>query len=211
MPFLPCLSDRSQLCGSYLWRWCLGKGMYSSLCALGQWCLDGICICGPGDWTFFGTPLFLSYWDLLSGPRSGRIYAEYLGVAVGPPWLVTEAPDQLQTVDIWLQILVGWGRVLQTSARANSLIYMLKRVGLKLHPCLTPRPRGKKCVCFLPILITHLLFVYMDFIMLYVFPPTPLSINLYSRPSCQIESNALFEINKAWEDFAFVLVCLVVN
>jgi hypothetical protein len=27
------------------------------LCAVGQRCLDGICICGPGDWTFFGTPL----------------------------------------------------------------------------------------------------------------------------------------------------------
>ena len=27
-----------------------------------------------------------------------------------------------------------------SSARANSFIYMLKRVGLKLHPCLTPRP-----------------------------------------------------------------------
>ena len=35
-----------------------------------------------------------------------------------------------------------------SSARANSLIYMLKRVGLKLHPCLTPRPCVKKCVCF---------------------------------------------------------------
>ena len=33
-----------------------------------------------------------------------------------------------------------------SSARANSLIYMLKRVGLKLHPCLTPRPCVKKCV-----------------------------------------------------------------
>uniref|UniRef100_A0A8C7PP54 RUN and FYVE domain containing 1 n=1 Tax=Oncorhynchus mykiss TaxID=8022 RepID=A0A8C7PP54_ONCMY len=59
---------------------------------------------------------------------------------------------------------------------------MLKRVGLKLHPCLSPRPCGKKCF-FLPILTAHLLFVYMDFITLYVLPPTPLSINLYSRPS----------------------------
>ena len=41
--------------------WCLGQGMYSFLCALGQRCLDGICICGPGNWTFFGTPLFWSY------------------------------------------------------------------------------------------------------------------------------------------------------
>ena len=26
--------------------------MCSLFCALGQQCLDGICICGPGDWTF---------------------------------------------------------------------------------------------------------------------------------------------------------------
>jgi hypothetical protein len=31
--------------------------------------------------------------DLLSGPRSGRICAEDLGAAVGPPWLENEAPD----------------------------------------------------------------------------------------------------------------------
>ena len=55
--------------------------MYSFLCALGQQCLDGICICGPGN-------------------RSNRICAEYLGAAVGPPWLGTEAPDHQQTVDI---------------------------------------------------------------------------------------------------------------
>ena len=40
--------------------------MYSFVCALGQRCLDGSCICGPSNWTFFGTPLFLSYWDSLS-------------------------------------------------------------------------------------------------------------------------------------------------
>ena len=38
--------------------------------------------------------------DLLSGPTSGRIAVEDLGAAVGPPWLVTEAPDPQQTVDI---------------------------------------------------------------------------------------------------------------
>jgi hypothetical protein len=38
-----------------------GADVQYSLCAVGQQCLDGICICGPGDWTFFGTPLFLSY------------------------------------------------------------------------------------------------------------------------------------------------------
>jgi uncharacterized membrane protein (DUF485 family) len=40
----------------------------------------------------------------------------------------------------------------------------------------------------LPILTAHFLFVYMDFIMLYAFPPKPFAINLYSGPSCQIES-----------------------
>ena len=83
-----------------------------------------------------------------------------------------------------------------STALANSLICMLKRVGLKLHPCLTPQPYGKKCVCFLPILTAHLLFVYMDFIMSYVLPPTPLSINLYSRPSCQIEWKAFLKSTK---------------
>ena len=39
---------------------------------------------------------------------------------------------------------------------------MLKRVGLKLHPCLTPWPCGKKYLWFVPILTAH-------FIMLYVF------------------------------------------
>ena len=33
-------------------------------------------------------------------PRSDRICAEGLGAAVGPSWLVTEAPDHQQTVDI---------------------------------------------------------------------------------------------------------------
>jgi hypothetical protein len=41
--------------------------MYSCMCALGQRCLGGIC--GPGDWTFFGTPLF---WSYFVGDRSTR-------------------------------------------------------------------------------------------------------------------------------------------
>ena len=57
-----------------------------------------------------------------------------------------------------------------SSALANSFINMLKWVGLKLLPCLTPRPCRKKCV-FLLILTAHLLFVYLDFIMSYVFSP----------------------------------------
>jgi hypothetical protein len=47
----------------------------------------------------------------------------------------------------------------------------------------------------LPILTADL-FVYMDFIMTYVFLPTLLSINLYSRPSCQIELKALLKSKK---------------
>jgi hypothetical protein len=73
---------------------------------------------------------------------------------------------------------------------------MFKRMGLKLHPCLILQTRGKKCVRFLPILTAHLLFVHIDFIMLYVFPPSPLSINLYSRPSCLIESKAFLKSTK---------------
>ncbi|CDQ92793.1 unnamed protein product, partial [Oncorhynchus mykiss] len=69
-----------------------------------------------------------------------------------------------------------------SSARANSLIYMLKRVGLKLHPCLTPQPCVKKCV-FLPILTAHLLFVYISL--------SPLSQFLFDRPySRKLEAEA---------------------
>ena len=63
------------------------------------------------------------------------------------------------------------------------VLYMLKTLGLKLHPCLTPRPCGKICVFWDDF---NRLFVYMGFIMLYVFPPTPLSINLYGRPHANI-------------------------
>ena len=81
--------------------------MYSFLCALGQRCLDGICICGPGDWNIISFVLLkfsvrtqVCQGPGLAGPRSYRICAEYLGAAVGPPWLGTEAPDHQQTVDI---------------------------------------------------------------------------------------------------------------
>ena len=33
--------------------------MYSYLCALGQQCLDGVCICGSGDWTFWSSRQFI--------------------------------------------------------------------------------------------------------------------------------------------------------
>ena len=99
------------------------------------------CIRGPGNWTFFGTPLFLSYWDLLSEPRSDRICAEDLGAVVGPPWLGTETPEHQQTVDIWLQILVGWGRVLQTV-----LVPLPMRWYICWRGCLTPCQCGKKYV-----------------------------------------------------------------
>ena len=35
----------------------------ATVCSLGKWHLDGICICGPGNWTFFVTSLFLSFWQ----------------------------------------------------------------------------------------------------------------------------------------------------
>ena len=149
-------------------------------------CIDGICVCGPDNWTFFGTPLFWSYWDLLSGPRSGRICAEYLGAAVGPPWLVTEAPDHQQTIK---HLTSDSSRVRLvaadfSSALAYSLIYLLKRMGLKLHPCLTPRPGGKKSVFFAN--FNHTLVVCVHgFYNIVCFPTTPHSINLYSRPSIQ--------------------------
>ena len=101
------------------------------------------------------------------GPGLTRICEEDLGAAVGPPWLEDSSRVRPSAADC-------------SRALANLLIYMLKRVELKLHPCLTPQPCGRKCV-FLLILTAHRWFVYMNFIMSYVFPPTPLSINLYSR------------------------------
>ena len=41
--------------------------MYSYLCALGQQCLDGVCICGSGDWTFlFLCPVCVLFFLLVS-------------------------------------------------------------------------------------------------------------------------------------------------
>ena len=133
-----------------------------------EWWLDGFFICGPGDWTFFGTPLFWSYGDLLSGPRSDRICVEDLSATIGPPWLVTEAPDHQQTAYILLQILAGWGQVLQTVL-----------VPSPIHWYICWRGWGLSCI---PVSLSHT----CCFIMSYVFHPTPLSINLYSRSSCQI-------------------------
>ena len=41
-PFLPCFSARSQLCGSYLWCWCLGRVLMffvRSMAAVSRWSL----------------------------------------------------------------------------------------------------------------------------------------------------------------------------
>ena len=195
MPSLPCLSDRSQLCGSYLWHWCLGQGMYSFfVCSratvfrwnlyLWSWWLD----------LFWNTILLLIFtvraqvWHNLC--RRSRCCCR--ASLVGDRSTRTSANSRHLTLE---SSRVRPGAADFSSASGNLLIWMLKRVGLKLHPCLTPLPCVKKCVCFLPILTAHL-FVYMDFIMSYMLPPTPLSINLYSRPSCQIESKAFLRSTK---------------
>ena len=88
---------------------------------------------------------------------------------------------------------------------------IVEELGLKLHPCLTPRPCGKKFVCLLPILTPHLLFVFIDFIMSYVLPPTPLSIHLYSSPSCQIRFYELHRDDfwRAVPSFSVEYFCIV--
>jgi hypothetical protein len=111
--------------------------------------------------------------------------------AVGPPWLGTEAPDYQHIVDIWLQFLVEGGQVLQivlVPAPIPLYILYVEEGGDQAASLSHPWPCGKKCLCFLPILSAQ--FVYMDLIMLHVLPPTLLSVNFYSRPSCQIESKA---------------------
>ena len=79
------------------------------LCVLGHRRQDGICIRGPRNWTFFGTPFVSLRFTVraqvcqgpgLSGPRSDRICAEDLGAAVCLTLLWTEAPDHQQTADI---------------------------------------------------------------------------------------------------------------
>ena len=57
-----------------------------------------ICICGPGNLTFFG-PFSLTE-IYCQGLGLTEYCAEDLGAAVGPPWLGTEAPDHQQTIDI---------------------------------------------------------------------------------------------------------------
>jgi hypothetical protein len=63
-----------------------------SFVLLGQWCLDKMIFVG------LATGPFLEHYFCLT--RSDRICAEDLGAAVGPPWLGTEVPGSLQTVDI---------------------------------------------------------------------------------------------------------------
>ena len=70
----------------------------------------------------------LKMWSQVRTPARDRTTT----LAVGPPWLGKEAPGHLQTVDI---LISEYSRV-----SPGSLIYMLKRVGLKLHPCHTPQP-----------------------------------------------------------------------
>jgi hypothetical protein len=140
--FLPCLSARSQLCGSYLCRWCLGRGMYSFLCALGQQHLDGICICGPGDWNNIILVLLrftvkAQVWQYLC--RRSRCCCR--PSLVGNICTRSSANSGHLTSD---SSRVRPVAAACSSALANLLIYMLKRVGLKLHPYLTPRPCGKK-------------------------------------------------------------------
>jgi hypothetical protein len=98
-----------------------------------------------------------------------------------------------------------------SSALDNLLIYMLKRVGLKLH--LIPQPCGKKCMRFLLILAAHLLFWYMDFIMFMFSPNMTFHLfTVYSRPSCQIESKAFFKSTKHEKTLPlFWFICLSIR
>jgi hypothetical protein len=113
--------------------------MYS-LCALGQLCLDGICICGPCNWTFFRTPLFFvllrftvraQVWQNLC--RRSRCCCR--------PSLVgdrsTRSANSRHLTSVSSRVRPGAAD--GSSALTNSLINMLKRAGLNLHPCLTPR------------------------------------------------------------------------
>jgi hypothetical protein len=168
--------------------------------------------------TFFGKPLFLSYWDFLSGPSSVRAQ-----VCQGPglsgsrsvraqvwrnlcrrsmcccrPSLVGDRSTRSSANSKHLTLdssRVRPGAADCSSALSNLLIYILNRVGLNLHPCLTPRPCAKERVFKKT---THLLFVYMDFIMLYFFPQ-------HHFPSISIADPP---IKFVWNQQSMIRLCL---
>ena len=170
--------------------------MYSFLCAPGQRCLDLNCILWSWQLDlFWNTIIFV----LLRLNVRAQV-CQNLGAAVGPPWLETEAPDHQQTVDIWLQILVGWGQVLQTILVPTPIRWNICWRGwglIKLHVCLTPQPSGKK-----------LLVCVHGFYNIVCFSPNTTFHQFVWQTLMPNWVKGFFEINKAWEDFAFVLVCL---
>jgi hypothetical protein len=121
----------------------------------------------------------------------------------------TELPDHLQTVNIWLQSLVGWGVVLQTilcPCQFINILYMLKRVGHKLHPCLTLQLSGNNFVCLLTICTAHVLFLYIGYIISYVFSPTPLTSICIADPDVKLSQTLFWNQQSMWRlCFCFVL------
>ena len=93
-------------------------------------------------------------------------------------------------------------------ALASSLMYMLKWVRLKLHPCLTLRLWGRKCVCFLQILTVHLLFVYVELMRSWVFPPQHHFLTVYTADPWNKWNQRLFleMVYDHTEDFPKVAV-----
>ena len=77
----------------------LSRGRYNYLCALGQWYLDSICICCPGNWTFFWNTII---YVLMRFTVRAKVWPNLCRRSVGPPWLGTEAPDHQQTVSLSL-------------------------------------------------------------------------------------------------------------
>lgn len=169
------------------------------MCVLGPFCLRRIYICDAGRWVIFEIQYNILFsLDVLSRPRfyeklCKRSRCSYSTSLVGynsarssanSRHLISESSRVMPDVP-------GCSHVF-----ANLVMYMFKRVGLKMHHCQTPRLWGMKSLCFLPILTAHLLLVCIEFMMSYVSPPTPLSNYLYSKPSCQIESNAFLTLTK---------------
>jgi hypothetical protein len=185
--------------------------------ALGQQCLDGMFICGPVKLTNFGTPLFLSTWDLPSGPRSDRICAEDLGAAVGLPWLGTEAPNHQQTVDIWFQILVGWGQMLQIVLVPSPIHWYVCWRGWGLS-CIPVSPHGlvERILCVLKkeMFFAHFnrtIVVCVHAVYNVMFSPNTTLHQFEQQTLMPNWVKSFFDVNKAWEDFAFVLVCLSIK
>ena len=131
--------------------------------------------------------------------------------AVGPPWLWTEAPDHQQT-DIWLQILIGGGRVLQTVLVPSAIHWYIcwRGWGLSCIPVSPHGPVGRNLCFFGPNLTSRVVCVHIFYIFICFSPNT--AFHPFVKQTLMTNwVKSFFEINQAWKALTFVLVCLSIR